>query len=83
MADVGLAVQRAKDKTEQMQARAAAVEELVETGTLEDFTGMGETQLERELAQTAASAQVDAELAKLKAELGQGEEQKELEGGAS
>lgn len=83
MADVGLAIQRARDKTEQMQARAAAVEELVATGTLEDFTSLGETQLERELAQTAATAQVDAELAKLRAELGRGEEKKEIEGGAS
>ena len=72
MADVGLAVQRARDKTEQMQARAAAVDELVATGTLEDITGMGETQLERELAETAAAGQVDLELEKLKAELGQG-----------
>jgi phage shock protein A len=78
MADVGLAVQRAQDKTQQMQARAAAVDELVQTGALEDFTTTGQTQLERELAQTAASTQVDAELAKLKAELGQGEPQKEL-----
>ena len=38
MADVGLAIQRAKDKTEQMQARAAAVEELTAAGALEDFT---------------------------------------------
>src|SRR5436853_4077868 len=30
MADTGLAIQRAKDKTEQMQARAAAVDELVD-----------------------------------------------------
>ncbi len=49
MADVGLAIQRAKDKTEDMQARAAAVDELVEAGTLEDFT-TGETALDRELA---------------------------------
>jgi phage shock protein A len=82
MADVGLAVQRAKDKTQQMQARAAAIDELVQAGTLEDFTG-GETQLERELAQTAASAQVDDELAKLKAELGQGAETKQIEGGGT
>ena len=32
MADTGLAIQRAQDKTEQMQARAAAVDELVEAG---------------------------------------------------
>ena len=55
MADTGLAIQRAKDKTEDMQARAAAVDELVEAGTLEDFTS-GETELDRELAQVSASA---------------------------
>src|SRR3989304_1332412 len=36
MSDVGLAVQRAKDKTENMKARASALDELVEAGTLED-----------------------------------------------
>jgi len=81
MADVGLAVQRAKDKTEDMQARAAAVDELVEAGTLEDFTS-DQTDLDRELAQISASADVDAELAKMKAELGSGgEPAKELEEG--
>jgi phage shock protein A len=79
MADTGLAVQRAKDKTEQMTARAAAVEELVEAGTLEDFTAGDQTQLDRELAQLTTQSQVDQELAKLKAEVGAGEEKKELE----
>jgi phage shock protein A len=72
MADVGLAIQRAKDKTETMQARAAAVEKLVEAGTLEDFTSTGETELDRELAKLSASSEVDAELARLKGELGKG-----------
>jgi phage shock protein A len=71
MADTGLAIQRAKDKTEQMQARASAVEELVEAGTLEDFTS-GESQLDRELTQLASSTQVDQELEQMKAELGAG-----------
>jgi phage shock protein A len=79
MADTGLAIQRAKDKTEQMQARAAAVDELVEAGTLEDFTTGGETALDRELAQLASQSQVDADLERLKAEVGAGERQKELE----
>jgi len=81
MADTGLAIQRARDKTEQMTARAAAVEELVESGTLEDFSS-NQTQLDRELAQLSASTQVDDELAKMKGELGAGaagEETKELE----
>src|ERR671931_898254 len=78
MADTGLAIQRAKDKTEQMQARAAAVDELVDSGALEDFTS-DQTQLDRELAQLSSSSQVDDELAKMKAELGAGGEKKELE----
>jgi phage shock protein A len=81
MADVGLAIQRAKDKTEQMQARAGAIEELTESGALEDLTSPGETQLDRELRQLGQGAQVDDELAKMKAELGSGGETKQLEGG--
>jgi phage shock protein A len=78
MADTGLAIERARDKTEEMQARAAAVDELVESGTLEDYTSTG-TELDRELAKVSASQQVDQELEKLRGELGSGETQKELE----
>jgi phage shock protein A len=80
MADTGLAIQRAKDKTEQMQARASAVEELIEAGTLEDFTGGDKTALDRELEQIQSSNQVDRELEALKAEVGSGEQQKQLDG---
>ena len=79
MADTGLAIDRARDKTEQMQARASAVEELVAAGTLEDFTTGDQTQLDRELAQLTSQTQVDQELEKMRAELGTGGEQKELE----
>jgi phage shock protein A len=79
MADTGLAIQRAKDKTEQMQARANAIEELTAAGALEDFTS-DQTQLDRELAQLSSQSQVDDELEKMKAELGSGEgEKKEIE----
>jgi phage shock protein A len=61
-----------------MQARAAAVDELVESGTLEDYTSSG-TQLDRELAQISAQSKVDADLDRLKGELSSGEKQKELE----
>jgi phage shock protein A len=71
MADVGLAVERAKDKTLQMQARADAVQELTEAGTLEDFTSSHDD-IDRELSQIQQSGQVDDELAKLKAEIGSG-----------
>src|SRR5207253_1838924 len=69
MADTGLAIQRAKDKTEQMQARASAIDELTTSGALEDFTS-DQTQLDRELAQLSSQSQVDDELAKMKAEVG-------------
>jgi phage shock protein A len=78
MADTGLAIQRAKDKTEQMQARASAIDELTTSGALEDFTS-DQTQLDRELAQLSSQSQVDDELTKMKAELGTGGEKKEIE----
>src|SRR5215208_3753934 len=80
MADVGLAIQRAKDKTEQMQARAGAIEELTAAGALEDFTDTGDD-IDRQLAELGQGAQVDDELAKMKAELSAGGEKKQLEGG--
>ena len=78
MADVGLAIQRAEDKTEQMRARAGAVEELEAAGTFEDLTQLGPPQddIDRELASLGAGTQVDDELAKMKAELGSGGEDK-------
>ena len=78
MDDTGLAVQRARDKTEEMQARANAIDELVETGALEDVTGGGDD-IDRQLKQLSSSQQVEQELAQLKAEVGSGEKQKELE----
>jgi phage shock protein A len=81
MQDTGLAIERAKDKTEQMQARASAIDELTSSGALEDFTAGDQTQLDRELAQISSTAQVDDELAKLKAEVGSGEAPKEIAAG--
>ena len=77
MADTGLAIQRAKDKTEQMQARAGAMDELIDSGALEDFTS-DQTELDRELGALASQSQVDKELAARKAEIGSGDKQKEL-----
>jgi phage shock protein A len=71
MADVGAAVERAKDKTAQLQARAAAVDELTAAGTLDDFTS-SDDDIDRQLKQISQSGQVDDELAKIKAEVGKG-----------
>jgi phage shock protein A len=74
MADLGLAIQRAEDKTETMRARASAVEELEAAGTFDDLTqlGGGEDDIDRQLRELTSGAQVDDELAKMKAELGSG-----------
>ena len=74
MADVGLAMQRAMDKTEGMRARAAAVEELEAAGTFDDITqlGPGEDDIDKQLKELTSSSQVDSELEKMKAELGSG-----------
>jgi phage shock protein A len=74
MQDTGLAIQRAKDKTEEMQARASAIDELTSTGALDDLSAGDQDQLTKELSQISASSQVNDELAKLKAEVGSGGE---------
>jgi phage shock protein A len=74
MADLGLAIQRAEDKTETMRARASAVEELEKAGTFEDLSqlGSGEDDIDKQLRELTSGAQVDDELAKMKSELGSG-----------
>jgi phage shock protein A len=78
MADVGLAIQRAQDKTEQMQARALALDDLVTSGALTDYSGGGDD-IDRQLADLSTGSDVDHQLAAMKAQLGQSE-QKQLEG---
>jgi phage shock protein A len=70
-ADVGQAAQRAIEKTEDMKARANAMNELEEAGTFGDPTQLdgGEDDVDRQLAQLGDEGGVDAELAKMKAEL--------------
>lgn len=80
MADIGLAAQRAEDKTEKLRARAGAIDELVAAGTLEDFTGKPDI-VERELAQITVSQNVEQELAKMKQQLGAPTQPKQLKEG--
>ncbi|TKK80958.1 PspA/IM30 family protein [Herbidospora galbida] len=71
MGDVGLAIQRAEDKTAQMQARAGAIDELLASGALDDYTGQRDD-IQSELDRMGAGGDVELELARMKAELGQG-----------
>src|SRR3712207_9344747 len=74
MADVGLAMQRALDKTEGMRARANAMEELEAAGAFDDNLTLtqGQDDIDRQLAQLTSSSAVEDDLEKLKLELGQG-----------
>lgn len=65
MSDVSMAMQRAENKTDQLRAKAGAIDELVETGVLDDFNGPRDD-IERELAQLSISQGVEEELAALK-----------------
>ena len=72
MGDVGLAIQRAEDKTAQMQARAGAIDELLASGALDDPTGTAKDDITLELEQLASTSDVESELARMKAALGAG-----------
>jgi phage shock protein A len=69
--DAGAALQRAQDKIANMQARADATDELLQSGVLEDVGGDTDD-IQKELDEAGANAQVDKELAALKAQLGPG-----------
>jgi phage shock protein A len=69
MGDVGLAIQRAEDKTAQMQARAGAIDELLASGALEDHVSGGNDYIQAELDKLGATAGVDDQLAAMKREI--------------
>jgi phage shock protein A len=77
-----MAIQRAEDKTAQMQARAGAIDELMASGALDDAVGGRRDDIQSELDVMLASSDVERELSRLKGELTTGAP-KQLEGGAN
>jgi phage shock protein A len=70
MGDIGMAMQRAQDKTEQMQARAGALDELLASGALQDAAlPGGRDDIQSELDALTAGHDVEDELARMKAQL--------------
>ncbi|MEA3325621.1 MAG: PspA/IM30 family protein [Euryarchaeota archaeon] len=67
MADVGFAIDRAEEKTENMRAKSSALDEMVELGALDEVGG--DDEIERELRKMKTTTGVDDELEKLKAEM--------------
>jgi phage shock protein A len=85
MGDVGMAIQRAQDKTAQLQARAEAMGELTASGALDDplsGLGGGGDDLDHQLAQLSTGTGVDSKLERMKLELAGGAT-KQLPAGAS
>ncbi len=82
MGDVQLAVERAEHKTEDMRAKASAIDELADSGVLDDQLSVGSGDaLSRELAQLTSDQNVEDELAALRTGLPSGPERRSLPSG--
>ena len=79
MGDVGLAVQRAEDKTQQLQARAGAIDGLLASGALDDLSGSSDP-VQAELDRMSSASDVEIELTRLRQAIGQTEAPRALPG---
>ena len=88
MSDVGVSLNRAEEKTQKMQAKAQALDEMIDSGVLTDYTTSSENlggDIEVELDKVTMKSSVDEELEKLKSQRmrkknkGTGQEQQEEE----
>src|SRR5213076_2259942 len=66
LAELGMAVGRAEEKADRLQARARAIDTLVDVGALPSAGG---DFVEAELRRLTAGSEIDAELQRLRAEL--------------
>jgi phage shock protein A len=80
LGDSGAALQRAQDKIAVMQARSGALDELLQSGVLEDVGGDTDD-IQKELDEAGTAADVDRELAALKTQIGPGSSPPELTSG--
>ena len=67
MTDVGIAMNRAEDKTEKMKANSQALDEMIDSGVLTDYTS-NKDDINKELEKITVKDSVEEELAKLKAQ---------------
>ena len=67
MTDVGMAMNRVEEKAEIMKSKAQALDEMIDSGVLTDYTS-NKDEIESELEQITVEKSVEEELAKLKAE---------------
>lgn len=72
MGDIGMILNRVEEKTDRMQAKAAALDEMLESGVITDYTQTYEpkdSDIEEELKKISIKSVVDEEIAKMKADL--------------
>jgi phage shock protein A len=67
MTDVGMEMNRAEEKTERMRAKSQALDEMINSGVLTDYTS-NKDEIEKELEKITVKNSVEEELAKLKSE---------------
>jgi phage shock protein A len=79
--DAGAEIQRAQDKIANMQARAGAMDELLQSGVLEDVGGDTDD-IQKELDEASQTGEVDKELAALKAQIASSPEAPQLPAGS-
>jgi len=73
MGEIGGVLDRVEEKTENMKAKSQALDEMIDSGVLTDYTASypsGDASIESELDKVSLNKSVDEELAKLKAEAG-------------
>ncbi|HEV2877339.1 MAG TPA: PspA/IM30 family protein [Nitrososphaeraceae archaeon] len=83
MSDVGVSLNRAEEKAQKMQAKAQALDEMIDSGVLTDYTtasGSGGGDIEVELDKATLNSSVDDELKKLKAERTRKKNKEQVEG---
>lgn len=67
MTDVGISMNRAEEKAERMKSKAQALDEMIDSGVLVDYSS-DKDEIESELEKVTVNKSVEEELAKLKAE---------------
>jgi phage shock protein A len=73
MGDIGSVLDRVEEKTNNMKAKAQALDEMIDSGVLTDYTSnypTGDASIESELDKVSLNKSVDEELARLKSEAG-------------
>ncbi len=69
MADVTMMTERAQDRITQMQARASAIDQLVDSGTLDQIGISSGDDIDRQLQAKVTDSAVDSQLAQMRQEL--------------